>query len=53
MKYSNLDICSVLIVVALFVSAWIEILEADNKKIKEEVALFVSAWIEISSSVNL
>ena len=34
-------------VVALFVSAWIEISVEKRSGIKRRVALFVSAWIEI------
>ena len=35
--------------VALFVSAWIEIVKKADHAVKVTVALFVSAWIEIKS----
>ena len=38
--------------VALFVSAWIEILQSNQEIVDFTVALFVSAWIEIWYNVG-
>ncbi len=47
MKFGDFGLLLTKIAVALYMSAWIEIVEAIKSNCGEFVALYMSAWIEI------